>query len=274
MGRANAAATGESDSANSDQNQHCSAHSHSGSINRFKLGATFYSIVLLIALGTQIDLWANDFRQKTEAAWKKAREAYQSDPSPSNAVAFARLCFDAAEFSRNHTERESYARDGIGVGNRLAQEQPKMAAAHYYLAMNYGQLAVVKRMSALKLVDMIESSLLTAKSLDPNYDFAGPDRGLGLLYRDAPGWPISLGNKTKARTHLAAAGKLAPSYPDNLLNLLEAHVQWKERKVAREQLESITKQWPALKRQFTGEKWESAWADWDKRLAAAKRELD
>ena len=53
--------------------------------------------------------------------------------------------------------------------------------------------------------------------LDPNYDLAGADRALGLLYYEAPGWPLSVGNKNKARQHLQRAVKLAPTYPENQL---------------------------------------------------------
>ena len=236
--------------------------------------ATFNSILVSLLFTAVLPAPAADFRSKAEAAYKSAREAYKNNPNPSNAVVFAEACFEAGEFARTNDEREGYAKDGISVATKLTSEQPKLAAAHYYLAMNYGQLARVKQFSALKLVDMIEGSLKTAKALDPKFDYAGPDRGLGLLYRDAPGWPLSIGNKSKARQHLTSAVKLAPSFPENVLNLIEAHMQWKDYKTAREQLGKLTKALPSLKRQFSGEKWEPAWIDWNKRLQHLQGQLD
>ena len=88
--------------------------------------------------------------------------------------------------------------------------------------MNQGQLARTKLLGAIHLVDEMEVSFKTALALDPTYDFAGPDRCLGLLYRDAPGWPTSIGSRMKARRHLQAAADLRPNHLENRLALLES----------------------------------------------------
>jgi hypothetical protein len=44
---------------------------------------------------------------------------------------------------------------------------------------------------------------------------------LGLLYHQAPGWPISLGNPSKASRHLNEAVRLHPDYPGNRIALAE-----------------------------------------------------
>src|SRR5204863_6138936 len=99
------------------------------------------------------------------------------------------------------------------------------AALHYYLAMNQGQLARTKGFGALKLVREMEKEFSRAAELDSHFDYAGPDRNLGSLYLDAPGWPTSIGNHSKARQHLMRAVQLAPDYPDNHLCLLEGYIK-------------------------------------------------
>ena len=94
--------------------------------------------------------------------------------------------------------------------------------------MNLGQLARTKGLGALKLVDQMEREFSRARELDEQLDYAGPDRNLGLLYRDAPAIG-SVGSRTRAREHLKRAVELAPQYPENRLNLIEAYLKWGER---------------------------------------------
>ena len=64
--------------------------------------------------------------------------------------------------------------------------------------MNLGQLARTEYLGALTLVKQMEQEFKAAGGLDPQFDHAGPKRNLGLLYRDAPGWPVSIGNPSKS----------------------------------------------------------------------------
>ena len=120
-------------------------------------------------------------------------------------------------------------------------------------------------MGALKLVSEMETEFKIVLTLDPNLDYAGADRGLGLLYLESPGWPLSIGSKSKARQHLLKAEKLSPNSPENLLNLIEAHLGWGDKNAAIRELKQLDDLWPAARKEFTGEKWESTWADWETR---------
>ena len=113
---------------------------------------------------------------------------------------FARAAFDFAEFSTNDTQRAALANQGIAACRQLVAREPKLAAGHYYLAMNLGQLARTEYLGALTLVKEMEPEFKAAAELDPQFDHAGPERNLGLLYRDAPGWPVSIGNPSKAQS--------------------------------------------------------------------------
>jgi len=188
-----------------------------------------------------------------EAAWK-----------------FGRACFDWAEFSENAEQRESIAHYGIEASRHASQRQPKSVEGHYYLAMNLGQLAKTKMIGALKLVDEMETEFKTARGIDEKFDFAGPDRNLGLLYLEAPGWPASIGSRSKARQHLERALKLSPNFPENHLNLLEAYLKWGDKNGAQREFKALKELWPVAKKEFSGDQWESSWTDWEKRLQKAQ----
>ena len=90
------------------------------------------------------------------------------------------------------------------------------------------------------MVREMEREFKTAYDLDEHFDYAGAARCLGLLYRDAPGWPLSVGSRHKARDWLEQAVKLAPGYPDNQLNLIESYWQWKDHEAASNALQNLT----------------------------------
>lgn len=202
-----------------------------------------------------------------------SREQYQL--APTNAVVawqHGRACFDLADLSTNDTERAAWAQQGIAACRQAITLAPKLAPAHYYLAMNLGQLARTQTLGALGTVKDIEQSFKTAGQLDPAFDYAGADRGLGLLYRDAPGWPLSIGSDKKARKHLQRAVELSPNFPENRLNLLEACLKWNDRKGVKQETEALTALWLTARTNFTGVAWESAWADWEKRWRQVLRQ--
>ena len=147
------------------------------------------------------------------------------------------------------------------------------APAHYYLGMNLGQLARTRGFSALRLVDQMEREFIRARELDKWLDWAGPDRNLGLLYRDAPAIG-SVGSRTRAREHLRRAVEVAPAYPENRLNLIEAYVQWSDPTAAGHELQKLEAAWSTARTNFAGEAWVASWADWESRLKKLKNKLD
>ena len=142
---------------------------------------------------------------------KPPKTRYEAQTNDNQAAwQFGVACFDWADFATSDSQREEIARQGIGACSGLIQRDPKSVAGGIVPGMDLGRVAQTKLLEiALKIVDQMEGEFKTAR---PGcvYDFAGPDRNLGLLYRDAPGWPASIGNKSKARQHLQQALKLAP----------------------------------------------------------------
>jgi tetratricopeptide (TPR) repeat protein len=186
---------------------------------------------------------------------------------------FARACFDLGEFAANSTERAALAEQGVAASRQVLARDPNSAPGHYYLAMNLGQLARTKGLGALKLVDQMELQFSKARELDEHFDYAGSDRHLGVLYREAPSVG-SIGSRSKARKHLERAAALAPEYPANGLNLLEAYLKWGERNGARRELKALEAVWPKARTKFTGQPWSAAWADWEQRLKDAKKKVE
>ena len=204
---------------------------------------------------------------RMERRFQEAQRDFYEQPTNLLAAVFAaRAAFDWAEFARRDSQRADIAEFGIAAARKALAAAPTNAAAHYWLGMNYGQLARTRTLGALRLVRDMEGELLRAIALDPTVDFAGPHRTLGLLYRDAPGWPTSVGSKKKARQHLEAAVRLAPDFPENQLSLLETYAEWDETENLRQQWTTAQPHLEKGRRKFSGEEWEAEWRGWEKRL--------
>jgi len=94
-------------------------------------------------------------------------------------------------------------------------------------------------------------------------DYGGPDRSLGMLYLEAPPWPISLGNRNKARSHLQAAVALSPGCPENHIALAEAYAKWGEARNLERELSVLHELLPKARAEFKGENWTASWEDWE-----------
>lgn len=212
--------------------------------------------------------------QRAETAYREARTAHFSNPT--NAVAaweFSRACFDRAFALESKQTRAAFAEEGIAAARAATAADPKSAAGWYYLGLNVGQLASTKTLGALSLVEKMEGHLLRARGLDKTFDHGGPDRTLGLLYRDAPGWPLSVGNRKQARQHLEAAVAIAPSYFENRLNLLETLIDWREKTEAIAEYRRATALLPKARQRLSGPEWEAGWADWNVRWPEAEEQV-
>lgn len=210
---------------------------------------------------------------RAESEFEARREAYETRGTNFDACwQFARACFDWAEFSTNDFQRAKVAEIGIKASRDAIARNAGGVEGHYYLGMNLGQLAKTRGLSALRLVDQMEAEFKLAQRLDEKFDFAGPDRNLGLLYRDVPSIG-SIGSRSKAKTHLLRAVELAPEFPENRLNLAETRVSWKDFDGARQQLNALETSLAQARKLFSGAAWETAWTDWEQRLAKLRRQL-
>jgi hypothetical protein len=224
--------------------------------------------------------WAASPADETEFAayakknFREAQARYHSAPREADtAWHFARACFDLADLATNKTQRASLAEQGIAASRQAIARETNSAPAHYYLGMNLGQLAQTKSLGALKLVNQMECEFARAHELDEHFDWAGPDRNLGLLYRDAPTLG-SIGSRSKAREHLQRAVEVAPQYPGNRLNLIEAYLQWGESKSTQRELAALLQVWPSARTNLVGVAWAASWADWEARLKKLRKKIE
>ncbi len=244
-----------------------------------KAGRKFAAIFFLFALVSAASAQSTTnpvFAARAEKAFRQAQIEFASGTNGSAAWQFARACFDFADLATNETDRAEIARQGIAACRKLLARETNSAPGHYYLAMNFGQLARAEApsLAAYHLVKQMEREFKTAADLDKNFDYAGPERSLGLLYRDAPVWPFSIGSRRKARENLEQAAKLAPDYPENHLNLAESFLQWHETDNAKSELNTLDSLWPGARANLTGEAWERSWDDWSTRRAAVRTTLE
>jgi tetratricopeptide (TPR) repeat protein len=208
-----------------------------------------------------------------DKAYEAAKARYQTNVNDNAlALALASACFDRADLAGKDSVRASMAHEGIQVCRRWLQRAPNQAAAHYYLGMNLAQLARTKTLGALPIVKQMEKEWLVTLALDPHCDYAGADRNLGVLYRDAPGFPLSIGSRLKAEQHLQHAVALHPEYPENHLNLIETDLKHNPSAVAGE-YEKLRAILPTARKQFSGPAWRSAWEDWEPRLQEIQTRL-
>lgn len=232
------------------------------------------SFSLYCGMGLRLHAVDTNWAAKARQEFVQKQSEYKSKPEdPQAAWQFGRSCFDLAEFASNKTERATLAQQGIDACRNALAADSNAAPAHYYLALNQGQLARTRSLGALRLVTQMERELLKAIAENANFDYAGPERTLGLLYRDAPSFG-SIGNRTKARQHLQRAVELAPDFPDNRLALLESYLRWGEPDGARRELKALKEAWARAQGELNGPNWQASWADWQERLEKAQKKLD
>ncbi len=209
-----------------------------------------------------------------EQAYDNAKSQYETNQLNAEAAwKFARACFGVADLADKDNERAKFGREGAEVCRQLLKHDPNVAAAHYYLGMNIGQVAQTKSLGALPLVRQMQKEWEAARVLDEHLDFAGPDRNLGMLFRDAPGSPLSIGSRALALQHMLRAVELAPDYPENHLNLIESQIKWNHLADAAREDEKFRDILPAAKKQLTGPQWEGPWKDWAERQVEIEKKL-
>jgi tetratricopeptide (TPR) repeat protein len=222
-------------------------------------------VALLSLTGITLLAGVNNAAFLASKKFEEAQARYKDLPRDGEAAwQFARATFDLAEFATNTTERSLLAEQGIDACKQLLSREPNSAQGHYYLGMNLAQLALTRGIGALKLVTEMEREFGIARELDETFDFAGPDRNLGLLYRDAP-TVISIGSRSRAKKHLERAVELAPDYPDNRLNLIESFQKWSDRLGVKRETKALTESWQRARLALAGENWAYSWADWESR---------
>ncbi len=200
------------------------------------------------------------------------REVLKTNATTITRIKFAKEAFLLGDITTDSAERESVALEGIETA-RAVLSTTNLAAGNYYLALNLGELARTRTLTAISLIKQMEQHFKEAIRLDETYDNGGPHRHLGNLYLEAPGWPVSIGNRANARLHIEKALLLAPKYPENLLLYAEALVRWSEFDKARQKVASLQALLSKMRETFDRDQFAQLWADWHLRLDAVLGKL-
>ncbi|MCP5500064.1 MAG: hypothetical protein H7A25_09190 [Leptospiraceae bacterium] len=141
-------------------------------------------------------------------------------------------------YEENAKKQEVYYEHGVNYGKEAISMNPKAIYGNYWYASNVGMLGICKGiMASLASIEPTKKSFEIVLKENENFFFAGPHRALGRLYHQAPGWPISIGNKTKAVDHLERSIELAPDFMNNRLFLAELYIDIGKKPKAKEHLE-------------------------------------
>lgn len=106
---------------------------------------------------------------------------------------------------------------------KAAEQQVEVAHVYFWLAAITGQIGQQQGvLNSLFMLQPMRENLEKAIEIDPLYGEAY--YGLGRLYFQAPGWPISFGDKNKALMYMREAVRINPEdleFQRGLLNVLE-----------------------------------------------------
>lgn len=133
------------------------------------------------------------------------------------------------ELSERKQQREQqWATDrGYNLAVSAVAAHPQKAEVVYYYATIGLCYLDFHRMKALFIINDLLRAFQIAQKLDPLIDDAGPDRSLGILYHELPGWPMGKGDKKKALQHLEASVRIAPTRAANRVTLAKLMAEFK-----------------------------------------------
>src|ERR1039457_1636729 len=119
------------------------------------------------------------FAPRAEQAFVRAQKDFAGHPADAaTAIQLGRTTYDWAILVTNSAQHAAIAQTGIAACQSLLARDAKSAPGHYYLGIDFGELAEAEApsMAAYKLIKEIEREFKTAAELDEKYDFGGPAR--------------------------------------------------------------------------------------------------
>ncbi|HNF27300.1 MAG TPA: hypothetical protein PKV80_22690 [Leptospiraceae bacterium] len=148
--------------------------------------------------------------------------------------------FYKALFETNPKRQKLFYEHGVNYGREAATLNPRAIYGNYWYASNVGMLGICRGiMASLASIDPMKKSYEIVLKENEGFFFGGPHRALGRLYHMAPGWPISIGSKSKALFHLERAVELGPEFFNNRLFLAELYVDIGQKDKAKAELQWI-----------------------------------
>ena len=137
------------------------------------------------------------------------------DTCPDAPLKAAKAAWWVADHSPSKKEKMALLQKGIDFSKKAIRLNPGSAAAHFWLAGNYGSFGEVKGvLKSLALVKPIRKELNEVLKIDPDYDDGAAYRVLGVVDYKVPGF--AGGNKKRAEEQLKKALEMGSQNPFNL----------------------------------------------------------
>lgn len=197
---------------------------------------------------TEINAWID--QRETEGNLEKAEKALldlRSEHPEEDLICgkLSSVYFYKGLFTRDEKKRELYYEHGTNFGREALSMNPRAIYGNFWYASNVGQLGICRGiMASLASIDPFKKSMEVVLQENESFFFAGPHRALGRLFHQAPGWPISVGNKNKAAEHLERAVELAPEFFNNRSFLAELYLDMGKKDQAKEHLQYLVDRQP------------------------------
>ncbi len=178
-----------------------------------------------------------------EGMLTKAVETYQTilKQEPDQYEAGWRLCralFRLANKTKDNQQALTYLAQGEALGKNLAEKYPERRDGLYWYGVCMGRAAERRGiMNSLFAIGPMHDIMEKILKLDPHDAFA--HHFLGILYRKAPGWPLSLGDKNKALEHGQAAAMSEPGSTVILLDLGKTYLEMGKKEEAKKLFQQI-----------------------------------
>jgi tetratricopeptide (TPR) repeat protein len=146
-----------------------------------------------------ISAWADDVLDpaivELQHEWAKAN---YNTPANAQEAAFKALSLRAAEVAE------------------VSPDQAEAKIWHAIILSGYAKvISGLAKLNALKLVGQSKTLLLESISLNPNALHGSAYTSLGSLYYKVPAWPISFGDKDKAKEYLEKSLEMNPKGIDS-----------------------------------------------------------
>lgn len=192
----------------------------------------------LIAQADQLYLEMKDMAtaEKARDLYLKAVQMADNDYEPFWKL--SRIYYYIGANKESKKEKKIIFSQGIYYAKRAVDLEPEKPDGYYWLGVNYGVYGEARGvLNSLFLVDDIKEAMNKVIELDRAYEDGGPDRVMGRVYFELPGF--AGGSKKKSLEHLQKSLDYGPNDPLTRYYLADTYLGLKEVDKAREELDFI-----------------------------------
>lgn len=125
---------------------------------------------------------------------------------------FAKAAYYYGEYSVVNSEQKKIIfTESKEAALKAVTLEPQRPEGHYWLGVAYGAWAEANGvLNSLQLAGTIAEEMTKVLALDPTYHNGSAYMVRGRVYAKAPGWPLSVGDSSKAEADLKQALKYGP----------------------------------------------------------------